>query len=93
MKVDATLKGDVRTIGECSGTFSQALLDLDVLGSKVWIEPPPGAELRPGDAMKLFQHSLASKGTPKAWDTNNKNVVTTRNIEQSGSVDSNLLET
>ena len=39
MMVEATLKGDVRAIGECSGTFSQALLNLDVLGRRATTWP------------------------------------------------------
>ena len=47
MLVDAALKGHVAGIGDCSGAFYQSPLNPDRTESKVWIEPPPEAELVP----------------------------------------------
>ena len=47
MLVDAALKGHVAAIGDCSGAFYQSPLNPDGTENKVWLEPPPEAELGP----------------------------------------------
>ena len=47
MLVEAALKGHTAAIEDCSGAFCQSLLKPDGTESKVWVEPPPEAELGP----------------------------------------------
>ena len=65
MLVEAALKEHVAAIGDCSGAFYQSPLNTDGTESKVWIEPPPEAELGPNyiwEAVSAFPGSTESVG-------------------------------
>ena len=84
MLVDAALKGHVAAIGDCSGAFYQSPLNPDGTESKVWIEPPPEAELGPNYIWEAVSAVPGLKGAPRAWDTYSANVPTSSmQIEQS----------
>ena len=76
MLVDAALKGHVTAIGDCSGAFYQSPLNPDGTESKVWIEPPPEAELGPNYIWEGVSAFPGLKGAPRAWDTYSANVLT-----------------
>ena len=84
MLVDATLKGHVVAIGDCSGAFHQAFLKPDGTRSKAWIEPPPEAELGPDciwEAVSAFPGLIA---VSRAWVTYSAKVLTSSmEVEQS----------
>ena len=66
MLVDAALKEHVAAIGDCRGAFYQSLLNPDGTESKVWIEPPPEAELGPNyiwDSVSIPR----SQGSTESW--------------------------
>ena len=80
MLVGAALKGHVAGIGDCSGAF----LNPNRTESKVWIEPPPEAELVPNYMWEAVSAFPGLKGAPKAWDTYSANVLTnSMQLEQS----------
>ena len=84
MLVDAALKGHVAAIGDCSGTFYQSPLNPDGTEGKVWIEPPPEAELGPDYIWEAMSAFPGLKGAPRAWDTYSANVLTnSMQLEQS----------
>ena len=72
MLVEAALKGHVAAIGDCSGAFYQSPLNPDGTESKVWIEPPPEAELGPEYIWEAPPAFPGLKGAPRAWDTYSK---------------------
>ena len=76
MLVDAALKGHVAAIGDCSGAFYQSPLNPDGTENRVWIEPPPEAELGPNYVREAASAFPGRKGAPKAWDTYSANVLT-----------------
>ena len=84
MLVDAALKGHVAAIGDCSGAFYQSPLNPDGTESKVWIEPPPEAELGQNYIWEAVTAFPGLKGALRAWDTYSANVLTnSMQMEQS----------
>ena len=76
MLVDAPLKGHVAAIGDYSGTFCQSPLNPDGTESKVWIEPPPEAELGQNYIREAVLAFPGLKETPTTLDTYSANVLT-----------------
>ena len=84
MLVDAALNGHVAAIGDCSGTFYHSPLNRDGTEKRVWIEPPPEAELGPNYIWEAVSAFPGLKGAPRAWDTYSANVLmSSMQMEQS----------
>ena len=84
MLVEAALKEHVAAIGECSGAFYQSFLKPDRTENRVWIEPPPEAELGPDYMWEAVAAFPGLKGAPRAWDTYSANVfMSSMQMEQS----------
>ena len=82
--VDAALKEHVTAIEACSGAFYQSPMNLDGTEHRVWIEPPPEAELGPDLIWEAVSTLPGLKGALRAWDTYSANVLTSSmQMEQS----------
>ena len=68
MLVDAALMGHVAAVGDCSGAFYQSPLNPDGTKNRVWIEPPPEAELGADYIWEVVSAFPGLKGAPRAWD-------------------------
>ena len=78
------MQGHVAAIGDCSGAFYQSPLNPDGTENRVWIEPPPDAELGQNYIWEAVSAFPGLKGAPKAWDTCSANVLTnSMQMEQS----------
>ena len=84
MLVDAALKGHVAAIGDCSGAFYQSPLNPDGTENRVWIDPPPEAELGRNYIEEPVSAFPGLKGAQRAGDTYSANVLTnSMQMEQS----------
>ena len=64
MLVEAEVHGRAVAFGDCSGAFYQAPLTED----RIFLEPPPEAEVPEGHVWEALCAFPGLKGAPKAWE-------------------------
>ncbi len=62
--VSAEIQGHVAAVGDCSGAFYQAPLKEE----RIFLEPPPEAQVSPDSVWEALCASPGLKGAPKAWE-------------------------
>ena len=83
MLVDAALKRHVAAIGDRSGAFYQSPLNPDGTESKVWIEPPPEAELGPDCHNETRRyHVLLANTRPNSFSREDSSNLSVSSQEQ-----------